>query len=102
MVTAGDVKAVFTGHDHLNDFCGELTGIQLCFAGGFGYHAYGKAGWARKARVVAVNLEKTERVVGEQSSQSKQGSALMISISLPLMVKSSGARALRVKFTKVV
>ncbi|GMY09142.1 probable inactive purple acid phosphatase 29 isoform X4 [Fagus crenata] len=98
----GDVKAVFTGHDHLNDFCGELTGIQLCFAGGFGYHAYGKAGWARKARVVAVNLEKTERVVGEQSSQSKQGSALMISISLPLMVKSSGARALRVKFTKVV
>lgn len=61
MVAAGDVKAVFTGHDHLNDFCGQLTGIQLCYAGGFGYHAYGKAGWARRARVVVANLEKTEK-----------------------------------------
>ncbi|KAJ4774846.1 Purple acid phosphatase 29 [Rhynchospora pubera] len=59
MVEAGDVKAVFTGHDHLNDFCGELTGIQLCYAGGFGYHAYGKAGWPRRARVVSAFLEKT-------------------------------------------
>ncbi|KAL9397137.1 hypothetical protein Peur_011390 [Populus x canadensis] len=60
MVKAGDVKGVFTGHDHLNDFCGELTGIQLCYAGGFGYHAYGKAGWSRRARVVMASLEKTE------------------------------------------
>ena len=61
MVSAGDVKAVFNGHDHLNDFCGNLTGIQLCYAGGFGYHAYGKAEWARRARVVEVNLEKMEK-----------------------------------------
>ncbi|KAJ9187980.1 hypothetical protein P3X46_003387 [Hevea brasiliensis] len=61
MVQAGDVKAVFTGHDHLNDFCGELTGIQLCYAGGFGYHAYGKAGWSRRARVVVASLEKSEK-----------------------------------------
>ncbi|OAY62041.1 probable inactive purple acid phosphatase 29 [Manihot esculenta] len=61
MVEAGDVKAVFTGHDHLNDFCGELTGIQLCYAGGFGYHAYGKAGWSRRARVVVASLEKSEK-----------------------------------------
>jgi hypothetical protein len=61
MVEAGDVKGVFTGHDHLNDFCGELTGIQLCYAGGFGYHAYGKAGWSRRARVVMASLEKTEQ-----------------------------------------
>ncbi|XP_037435541.1 probable inactive purple acid phosphatase 29 [Triticum dicoccoides] len=60
MVEAGDVKAAFIGHDHLNDFCGKLTGIQLCYAGGFGYHAYGKAGWSRRARVVSVQLEKTE------------------------------------------
>ncbi|KAI3761002.1 hypothetical protein L1987_51407 [Smallanthus sonchifolius] len=58
LVEAGDVKAVFTGHDHINDFCGELTGIHLCYAGGFGYHAYGKAGWSRRARVVVVSLEK--------------------------------------------
>ena len=61
MVAAGDVKAAFVGHDHLNDFCGELTGINLCYAGGFGYHAYGKAGWERRARVVVANLEKTKR-----------------------------------------
>lgn len=59
MVEAGDVKAVFTGHDHLNDFCGELTRIQLCYAGGFGYHAYGKAGWSRRARVVVAKLKKS-------------------------------------------
>ncbi|KAF4366450.1 hypothetical protein F8388_003688 [Cannabis sativa] len=60
MVGAGDVKAVFTGHDHLNDFCGKLTDIHLCYAGGFGYHAYGKAGWSRRARVVVATLEKLE------------------------------------------
>lgn len=60
MVEAGDVKAVFVGHDHLNEFCGKLTGIQLCYAGGFGYHAYGKAGWSRRTRVVSVSLEKTD------------------------------------------
>ncbi|XP_050387610.1 probable inactive purple acid phosphatase 29 isoform X1 [Argentina anserina] len=59
LVGAGDVKAAFTGHDHLNDFCGKLTGVNLCYAGGFGYHAYGKAGWDRRARVVAATLEKT-------------------------------------------
>ncbi|KAL8137593.1 hypothetical protein V2J09_003594 [Rumex salicifolius] len=61
MVESGDVKAAFVGHDHLNDFCGELTGINLCYAGGFGYHAYGLAGWSRRARVVEVGLEKTEK-----------------------------------------
>lgn len=61
LVDTGDVKAVFTGHDHINDFCGELTGIHLCYAGGFGYHAYGKAGWARRARVVVASLEKSEK-----------------------------------------
>ncbi|OIT40293.1 PREDICTED: probable inactive purple acid phosphatase 29 [Nicotiana attenuata] len=59
MVEAGDVKAVFTGHDHINDFCGKLMDINLCYAGGFGYHAYGKAGWSRRARMVALSLEKT-------------------------------------------
>lgn len=61
LVEAGDVKAVFVGHDHLNDFCGKLMDIQLCYAGGFGYHAYGKAGWSRRARVVVASLEKTDK-----------------------------------------
>ncbi|KAM7275965.1 hypothetical protein ACFE04_017831 [Oxalis oulophora] len=61
MLSTGDVKAVFTGHDHVNDFCGELDGIHLCYAGGFGYHAYGLAGWSRRARVVVASLDKTAK-----------------------------------------
>ncbi|XP_004250973.1 probable inactive purple acid phosphatase 29 [Solanum lycopersicum] len=59
MVESGDVKAAFAGHDHINDFCGKLMDINLCYAGGFGYHAYGKAGWSRRARMVVASLEKT-------------------------------------------
>eukprot|EP00250_Pteridium_aquilinum_P021432 c25122_g1_i1 orf=428-1615(+) len=58
MVEAGDVKAAFVGHDHVNDFCGELSGVSLCYGGGFGYHAYGLAGWSRRARVVMASLGK--------------------------------------------
>ncbi|KAI5073314.1 hypothetical protein GOP47_0011327 [Adiantum capillus-veneris] len=57
---AGDVKAVFVGHDHVNDFCGELSGVNLCYGGGFGYHAYGMAGWSRRARVVMATMGKDD------------------------------------------
>ncbi|XP_068642653.1 probable inactive purple acid phosphatase 28 [Aristolochia californica] len=56
----GDVKAVFLGHDHKNDFCGELKGIWFCYGGGFGYHGYGKVGWHRRSRVILAELEKGE------------------------------------------
>ncbi|RVW85088.1 putative inactive purple acid phosphatase 29 [Vitis vinifera] len=98
MVEAGDVKAAFTGHDHLNDFCGELLGIHLCYAGGFGYHAYGKAGWARRARVVLATLEERRREGGEKLSLSRRGSGLMINTLLLSMLRSSGARPLLVSF----
>ncbi|KAI4335351.1 hypothetical protein L6164_014004 [Bauhinia variegata] len=57
-VSMGDVKAVFMGHDHKNDFCGNLDGIWFCYGGGFGYHGYGKAGWPRRARIIVAQLEK--------------------------------------------
>ena len=57
MLEAGDVKAVFVGHDHVNDFCGNMFGINLCYGGGVGYHAYGLAGWSRRTRVVLASLE---------------------------------------------
>lgn len=41
LVEAGDVKATFVGHDHVNDYCGSLLGINLCYGGGIGYHTYG-------------------------------------------------------------
>ncbi|KAL1203966.1 putative inactive purple acid phosphatase 29 [Cardamine amara subsp. amara] len=61
LVARGDVKSVFVGHDHVNDFCGKLKGLNLCYGGGFGYHAYGKAGWERRARVVVVDLNKKRK-----------------------------------------
>lgn len=60
LVSIGDVKAVFIGHDHTNEFCGELGGIWFCYGGGFGYHGYGKAGWPRRARVILAELRKGE------------------------------------------
>ena len=41
LLQAGDVKATFVGHDHTNDYCGNLMGINLCYGGVTGYHAYG-------------------------------------------------------------
>ncbi|XP_078438087.1 purple acid phosphatase 28 [Wolffia australiana] len=52
----GHVKAAFAGHDHLNDFCGDLGGVMFCYGGGFGYHGYGRPGWARRARVILAEL----------------------------------------------
>ncbi|XP_027368370.1 probable inactive purple acid phosphatase 28 isoform X1 [Abrus precatorius] len=57
-VSMGDVKSVFIGHDHTNDFCGNLDGIWFCYGGGFGYHGYGKAGWPRRARIILAELQK--------------------------------------------
>ncbi|CAH1449435.1 unnamed protein product [Lactuca virosa] len=58
LVSMGDVKAVFIGHDHLNDFCGNLDGVWFCYGGGFGYHGYGRAGWPRRGRVILAELKK--------------------------------------------
>ncbi|CAM8917817.1 unnamed protein product [Rhodiola kirilowii] len=56
----GDIKAVFMGHDHTNDFCGKLNGIWFCYGGGSGYHGYGKAGWPRRARVIFAELDEVK------------------------------------------
>lgn len=55
-----EVKAVFVGHDHTNDFCGKLKGLWFCYGGGIGYHGYGKAGWPRRARIILAELGKEE------------------------------------------
>jgi len=54
MVERGDIMATFVGHDHINDFCGEWYGIHLCYGRATGYNTYGKEGFARGARVIAL------------------------------------------------
>ncbi|KAK6944585.1 hypothetical protein RJ641_025687 [Dillenia turbinata] len=64
-ISMGDVKAVLMGHDHENDFCGNLDGIWFCYGGGFGYHAYGMEGWPRIVRIIM------ERGFGEEYERIK-------------------------------
>ncbi|KAF2571668.1 hypothetical protein F2Q70_00005305 [Brassica cretica] len=57
-LSMGNVKAAFIGHDHVNDFCGNLKGVWFCYGGGFGYHAYGRRNWHRRARLIEAKLGK--------------------------------------------
>jgi hypothetical protein len=56
-----DVLATFCGHDHINDFWGELHGIRLYYGRAAGFNTYGKEGFQRGARVI--RLTEGERSV---------------------------------------
>jgi predicted phosphodiesterase len=49
---AGHVIGVFVGHDHVNDYMGELDGIRLCYGRGGSFYGYGKEGFPKGARVI--------------------------------------------------
>lgn len=54
-----EVKAVFVGHDHENEFCYKRQGIQLCYGGGTGFgQAYGASSFARRARVIEWSMDR--------------------------------------------
>jgi len=44
MLERGDVKGVFVGHDHVNDYVGDYFGIQLGFSANTGFGTYGLDG----------------------------------------------------------
>ncbi len=48
----GDVMGAFVGHDHINDFVGDLHGIRLCYGRGSGFNTYGREGFAHGARAI--------------------------------------------------
>jgi 3',5'-cyclic AMP phosphodiesterase CpdA len=52
MVESGGVLGTFCGHDHINDYIGELHGIQLCYGRATGYNTYGRWLYPRGARVI--------------------------------------------------
>jgi hypothetical protein len=51
MRDAGDVVAMSVGHDHVNDYEGELHGLRLCYGRATGFHTYGRDGMERGARL---------------------------------------------------
>ena len=52
LVEARDVMGAFCGHDHLNDFEGELHGIRLAYGRASGFGDYGREGFPRGARII--------------------------------------------------
>ncbi|HEY3414907.1 MAG TPA: metallophosphoesterase family protein [Armatimonadota bacterium] len=38
----GDVKGIFCGHDHVNNYVGDWLGIQLGYDGAIGYYSYNR------------------------------------------------------------
>ncbi len=58
LLEAGHVLGTFVGHDHINDYEGDLHGIRLCYGRGGGYAAYGREGFLRGARVVRLHQGK--------------------------------------------
>lgn len=48
----GNMKGIFVGHDHINDFNGALQGIRLVYGRLTGYNSYGEADFSRGARII--------------------------------------------------
>lgn len=74
MLAQGDVTAAFCGHDHTNDYWGELYGIRLHYGRATGFNTYGKDGFPRGARVI--RLTEGERHV-ESWLRLDDGSTIM-------------------------
>ncbi|WMJ86681.1 metallophosphoesterase family protein [Anaerocolumna sp. MB42-C2] len=60
MLETGHTKAVFVGHDHINDYIGDLYGILLGYGRATGYNTYGQEGYLRGARIIVLNENNTE------------------------------------------
>ncbi len=52
MKLQGDVLGVFVGHDHINDYAGELYGIKLCYGLKTGFNSYGHDDFRKGARII--------------------------------------------------
>lgn len=55
MVEMGDVIGTFVGHDHSNDYWGELAGIRLCYGRVTGFNSSVTEGFQRGVRVIRLH-----------------------------------------------
>lgn len=60
MQEAGHTKGVFVGHDHVNDFYGEMYGITLGYGRATGYNTYGHEDFLRGARIFILDKDDIE------------------------------------------
>ncbi|GAA3399898.1 metallophosphoesterase family protein [Paenibacillus hodogayensis] len=52
MIERGDVMGTFVGHDHSNDYCGELGGIRLCYGRVTGFNGDVGGDMQRGVRII--------------------------------------------------
>lgn len=57
----GDVKAIFCGHEHENDFCASYCGIKLGYDGFLSYHACHNDD-IRGGRIFDISIENPEQI----------------------------------------
>jgi hypothetical protein len=58
---SGMVKAVFCGHDHVNNFGGELNGVWLQYLRSSGYGGYGNAKVKKGGTIITIDTTKPGR-----------------------------------------
>lgn len=57
-VKQGDIKAAFFGHDHINDFIGNIDGIDLVHTPGAGFFSYGN-GYEHGVRIIDIKSDQS-------------------------------------------
>jgi hypothetical protein len=66
MLERGDVKGVFVGHDHVNNYVGNYFGIMLGYSASAGFGTYGLGGTdnhrLRGARVFTLNEDNPDTI----------------------------------------
>lgn len=60
LIEAGHTKGLFVGHDHANDYYGNLYGITLGYGRAGGYGTYGAPDHMKGARLFVLNENNTE------------------------------------------
>jgi 3',5'-cyclic AMP phosphodiesterase CpdA len=58
---SGMVKAVFCGHDHYNNYSGELDGIELQYLRSTGYAGYGGDKVKKGGTIITIDTSKPEK-----------------------------------------
>ena len=58
---SGMVKAVFCGHDHYNNYSGELDGIELQYLRSTGYGGYGGDKVKKGGTIITINTSNPEK-----------------------------------------
>ena len=57
MVKDNTTRAVFVGHDHINNFCGRYKNIILGYGRATGYNTYSSEGYCHGARLIEISEE---------------------------------------------